>query len=408
MQSKKCLSPVVALAIAIAPAVTLATEYEKIQGTLFEVVRKDGKIQGYKTVPSTEYQQAQQLYQSQTGQAQSSETVDLNAARTQFQSGSQVTNQPTQIAPIAPTTAPTVSGGGAKAAKGTQVTQIISIGASVATAGLLVKPCGAVATSAWACPMLAMSLAQAASLFGSQGGAGRAASAISTGGTNPGYTGLDGTGTNPFNQNPYGPNGSGTNPNGLGDPTAAGAGGNNPNGLGGPTAASPELQQYLKEYQALSTGLAKAGYKLSADGKSVTGPNGKKTPTSAFSSPEAMQAAGFGMDDISAMNATMAGLDKKISDKLRAVQMSAEGSGGGGGGLGGGYGSGGGGGDGSGLGRGGFPWDKEGKGKGDGRGVAGMMKKLGDDNIGVAADNIFEMVQRRYKARDEANNFLKE
>lgn len=39
--------------------------------------------------------------------------------------------------------------------------------------------------------------------------------------------------------------------------------------------------------------------------------------------------------------------------------------------------------------------------------LSGLTKKLGDDTIGVSGDDIFEMITRRYKARDEANEFLK-
>jgi hypothetical protein len=38
--------------------------------------------------------------------------------------------------------------------------------------------------------------------------------------------------------------------------------------------------------------------------------------------------------------------------------------------------------------------------------VAGMSKKYGSDNIGVAGDNIFEMITRRYKAYDERKSFI--
>jgi hypothetical protein len=40
--------------------------------------------------------------------------------------------------------------------------------------------------------------------------------------------------------------------------------------------------------------------------------------------------------------------------------------------------------------------------------VAGMSKKFGGENIGVSGDNIFQMVNRRYKSQDERNGFLRE
>lgn len=39
--------------------------------------------------------------------------------------------------------------------------------------------------------------------------------------------------------------------------------------------------------------------------------------------------------------------------------------------------------------------------------LSGMSKNLGGDKIGVAADNIFEMLTRRYKAKDAAESFIK-
>jgi hypothetical protein len=40
--------------------------------------------------------------------------------------------------------------------------------------------------------------------------------------------------------------------------------------------------------------------------------------------------------------------------------------------------------------------------------LSGLSKRVGDDQIGVAADNIWEMVTRRYRDRDAQNNFIKE
>lgn len=39
--------------------------------------------------------------------------------------------------------------------------------------------------------------------------------------------------------------------------------------------------------------------------------------------------------------------------------------------------------------------------------LSGMTKNLGGDKIGVAADDIFDMISRRYKAKDAAETFLK-
>jgi hypothetical protein len=44
----------------------------------------------------------------------------------------------------------------------------------------------------------------------------------------------------------------------------------------------------------------------------------------------------------------------------------------------------------------------------DKQGVAGLSRKLGDESIGVKGDNIFEMVNRRYRAQDKQNAFLRD
>jgi hypothetical protein len=282
-----------------------------------------------------------------------------------------------------------------------QIIMLASAGAAVASATVLKTPCMNAFSSAWACPLMALAIGQIAS---SLGGAGKAGSSKDNfrdlGNVVGGGAGAGGAGAG-----------------GAGDPAAlgldqSGAGGGN-GGLGDKNQSSllgSQIDSLSQAADKLANDLKKSGYTVSADGKTVTYPNGKKVSTSTFGSPAAMSAAGFSDSQISDMQNALDQANKAADAKFKSIASLTNDVGGGGGGAGS---SGGGGGDtasGGDYGGGGAfkdPFGKNGKGRA-GAGVAGMSKKLGDDNIGVAGDDIFQMITRRYQARDKADNFIKD
>jgi hypothetical protein len=152
--------------------------------------------------------------------------------------------------------------------------------------------------------------------------------------------------------------------------------------------------------------MAANGIAVSADGQTLTMPNGSTVPTSSLGSASGAAAAGLSGADIAAGQNALAQGQALVNSKIASGALSAEGGGGGGG-----KGSGSGGDDGSGGGAGGAgmagnPFANK-NGKNGKASVSGMSKKLGNDNIGVAGDDIFEMITRRYQDRDKHNNFLK-
>ena len=165
----------------------------------------------------------------------------------------------------------------------------------------------------------------------------------------------------------------------------------------------------VSDYKSIVSTANASGIKISPDGETVTLPNGKKIASSSLGSAAGMKAAGFGNAEIASVGKFMDDQAKRASATSSKVSSltNDQGGGGGGGGFGGAGGSGGAGE----VGSGGGGYDPYGRMKGAGgkndKGVAGMSKKLGSDNIGVSGDNIFEMVHRRYDARDKANAFLK-
>lgn len=72
------------------------------------------------------------------------------------------------------------------------------------------------------------------------------------------------------------------------------------------------------------------GYSVSADGSTVTGPDGKTYPASAFASPQAMADAGFSQAAIDSAQGAMKAANAKAADRARVVAMQTEGGGGGG------------------------------------------------------------------------------
>lgn len=160
--------------------------------------------------------------------------------------------------------------------------------------------------------------------------------------------------------------------------------------------------------------LKKAGFKIDHENGTITTPDGKTFNTASFSSPGAMAAAGFKQNQI---NDAMKGYAEamKAGEKEYRRILAQEEAGGGAldsdGGMAGGAGSAAGGAAGG---------DKFDMGAylrkmngadgaaGEGRGVAGLQKKIGNESIGVAGDNIFQMVSRKYQHEQHQGNFLRE
>lgn len=289
------------------------------------------------------------------------------------------------------------SSGGTGSDSGKQASgvQMVSMGASVAMAGYLMTQCGP--KNPMACAMAAMAASQATSLLGSSKGSKAAGAGMSTWDPSLGQwtnnPNFDADGSSKIN---------GWQPSTPDNPTAR-----DPNNPTATTASNPVEQRALDQINGMKSQLEKLGYKISKDGTSVKMPDGREISGAAMASPSAMAAAGMSASEISSAQAALKAAQDKAAAKFKTASLGADAGGGGGG-------SGGVGGrdpaadGGSGMGQmfGKFPWDKE-KDKKDKNRLSGMSKKLGNDNIGVAGDDIFEMVTRRYKARDAANDFLK-
>ena len=290
----------------------------------------------------------------------------------------------------APVTAGT-AGVAAQTARGAQGGQAAgAIVGGVVTVGFGYKcAVGDPSTKSWACPLAVA--AGAATLFMSSAarGSGNSASTLSTSGAN-------GAGTT-----------STTAPN---QGSTSITGGNNTSGNSSSSssmAIDSQMSQVEKQVMAVQKDLAKAGYTMSPDGQTITGPDGKKTNMSTFSSPQSMAAAGFSSSDIKSMQDTVAQATAKAQDKIKGISMAVEGGAGGGGAMGGPMGGGGGGGAG-GYGAYGARFGAGAGGAGKQPKVSGLSKKLGTDNIGMAGDDIFEMVHVRYQQHDTENGFKKD
>lgn len=147
----------------------------------------------------------------------------------------------------------------------------------------------------------------------------------------------------------------------------------------------------------LQQDLAEVGYVLSPDGSSLSTPSGSVS-TAAIASGNA---PGFEMtDDVkSKMDEIAADALAKASGN-RVVPIGLQDGGGGGGGS---------------MGGGETPagsrFDMAAYLKGlknrDPSSITGLSKKLGEDNIGIKSDNIFEMVSRQYKRKQSQSAFIK-
>ena len=233
-----------------------------------------------------------------------------------------------------------------------------------------------------ACIMAAQCLLQLAQTAAAQGGADNVNGAYTPGAGNLGTftsgdpgggTGSDvGTGTTGTGKNQ---NGASTNPSG-----------------------------FASDIKKIKGSLASAGIAINPTTGDITLPNGKTVPGN--STPSSLKSSGF---DSGQIDQTIAD-EKKVEAGLLAKAGAGNFSG---------YQSMGGGGGHAGAANPNASMDPtNGFGNGNGQfgkrnpsgtkaSVAGLSKKLGNENIGVKGDNIFEMVNRRYRSQDQQNAFLK-
>lgn len=279
---------------------------------------------------------------------------------------------------------------------GTAAMQVAVVSAATGTA--LKVPCFSAPPNTAACIMMGLAVAQVGLALTQKSGSDKSAGSLS-GNYTYGNTGstlnTDGTTTTSLTGGlgANGANGSGSAADGSGGAVAL---------TGGALAG---LQQ---EYKKLQEQVTAAGVSVSPDGKSAS-KNGKKASVDNFASAASMKAAGFSESDIAGVESALNDAKSKAADRLKGLASLTND-------VGGGAGKGAGGGDyGGGSGAGGSGYDPYGSGAGRNAGlnakspsIAGMSKKLGDDNIGVAGDNIFDMITRRYQARDKQDNFLKD
>ncbi len=198
---------------------------------------------------------------------------------------------------------------------------------------------------------------------------------------------------------------------GTGDPGGGGSAtdpnGNNNNNNGGKGPGGGATTTVGADLSKIQGSLAAAGVAIDSATGAITLPNGKTVP--ANSTPGSMKASGFDVANID----KMVGDEKALESKLLA-KAGANASG-----IGFGYSGGGGGRATAGAANPNASMDLNsllnsrlnGNGRGAGSGkasVAGLSKKLGNENIGVKGDNIFEMVNRRYRSQDQQNAFLRE
>lgn len=163
---------------------------------------------------------------------------------------------------------------------------------------------------------------------------------------------------------------------------------------------SPTIRQLLTNTQALLDRSKENGFESNKEDGSITLPDGRRVTGADLSSVAAGTAAGFSADDMKALesikNITASDKDR-INKLLNQIAGELEASGGGRGRK-------------QNANRDGR--DREGldyakmfaglnnKNKNGGsRGLAGLEKKFGSDSIGVAQDNIFLMIHRRYNVK---------
>lgn len=278
------------------------------------------------------------------------------------------------------------SGGGSAAESGrsTQITQLATAAVNGYAASRYARICvRSKCRGCWACPLAVMAGSAAAQLARASGGSGVAGMAMSA------YDPATGAG---LQTDEYG------NPTGGTMTGEANAEGRLPDGT--------TAQSVAQTVSRVRSELENSGVQLSPDGKTMTTPDGRKFDLTkgGDGSEKGLLDMGLLSDEASLAAATSKQIGAAAAAKYAgAAKMSADGSGGGG------------------MGRGVASESDPSAGAWNsafGRDprlrprvkpqVSGLTKKLGEDTIGVSGDDIFEMVTRRYKARDGNNQFLKD
>lgn len=308
-------------------------------------------------------------------------------------------------------------GGGASDVSNQRNQQLISsvanVGMGVVYWNIFKSSCGTSGCHAvWAIPLATEALRLATGQSSSAGAnkyaaddlAGFDTSAWNVGTTTSG-AGQTGSGYGDPYENPI-PSG----PSAPGSPSVGGKGDYDP--------TTPEGQQKLNaQIQQLRNEMIKAGVTVSPDGTKITTPDGRTFDTEKAAGKQgaaALQAMGMTPQEAGTALSTNGKLAKQAEEQVKKLQAKAA------------YKSsmsndGGGAGAGAGGARGPAASDaafdpmaffrmqqaKNQKAKKTST-VSGLSKKMGDDSIGVAQDNIFEMITRRYQSRDQSGSFLKD
>ncbi len=288
----------------------------------------------------------------------------------------------------------TSGGSAADSGRSAEKGQLLGAVANVGAAAMYTGICATVYGS-WACPLAGLAAIAASMLNKGAKGSGAAGASMSA--YDPalyGGNGLDGTtGDNGTNINGGG--------SGNGNGSTIGSNGNGPTTLpDGSTAATVD-----RDLARIRRGLEGAGVQISDDGKTMKTKDGRTFDLSkgGDGSTEGLLAMGLTASEAAQADAASKNISAQMAKKIAALSVDGAGGGGGGGrnpagdaGAGGG-----------GFGMGGWGQDPRNKKRAPAK-VSGLTRKLGDDTIGVSGDNIFEMVTRRYKARDQNGNFLKD
>lgn len=292
---------------------------------------------------------------------------------------------------------PTTGGGNAaESGRDSSKAQLIGAAANIGAAGMYMGICSTVYGS-WACPLAGLA-AVAASLL-NKGSSGSSAAGASMSAFDPSVYGL----------------GNGTGNGNTTDPTViyGDTGNNGTNGSAGTNGTGVTLpdgttsQTISRDIARIRSGLEQAGVTISPDGKTMTTKDGRSFDLGAAGDGSMSGLMAMGLSASEAAQADAAGKKYAAANASKFANMAklgADGGGGGGGAAGRGPAD-----DGSGgAGRFSFNMNDPRNKKRAPAKVSGLTRKLGDDTIGVSGDNIFEMVTRRYKARDQVNNFLKD
>lgn len=318
----------------------------------------------------------------------------------QAQAFTNPTPAPTQQSNTPQYVTPGTGGNAAQSGRDTSNAQLIGAAVNIGAAVMYMKICTqAYCSGCWACPLVGLASAASGllnSASGQSGNAGMEMSGYNPMMYDPSLGGTGGNGQDPWG-NTIGQDGSNTDGNGSG----IGTNGTVPGLPPGTTS-----QTIARDIARIRSELDKSGVKMSPDGKTMTTPDGRSFDLSKGGGGSMQDLMAMGLSQSEAASAMAAGKNyaKKMDEKFKQMaQLPGSGGGGSGGRA---VAAEGGGGDPF-AGFDPFARERAARNRGKTK-VSGLTKKLGSDTIGVAGDDIFEMVTRRYKARDEQNAFLKD